>query len=54
MLHTNMRCILSELMLHTEMYYVRTYVTQENMMPCVELMLIQKYVLSECMLHTKI
>ena len=32
MLHTNMRYILSEFMLHTEMYYVRTYVTQEDMM----------------------
>ena len=31
MLHTNIRCFLSELMLHTKIY-VRTYVTHENMM----------------------
>ena len=35
MVHTNTRCILSELMLHAEMYYVQTYVTHENMISCV-------------------
>ena len=31
MLHRNMRCFLSELMLHTKIQYVRNYVKHENM-----------------------
>ena len=31
-LHTNARFIMYELMLHTEMYYIRAYVTRANLM----------------------
>ena len=35
MLHTNIWCLVSELILHAKMYNVRTHVARENMMSCV-------------------
>ena len=55
MLHTNVTCSLSELMLHKEIKYVRTYVTHETydgLGP--NFWCIPKCVISELMLHTKI
>ena len=39
MLDMNMRCVLSELMLHTEILYVRTLFTHDNLMFYVEIYL---------------
>ena len=47
MLRSNMICILSELMLHKEMWYVRTYVTHENLMSYVRICYIPKCEMSE-------
>ena len=55
MLHTNVTCILSELTLHREIKYVRTYVTHAKCDGlCPNFWYIRKCVISEPMLHTKI
>ena len=55
MLHANMRCVLSELMLHTNMWYVRTNVTNKRMIIVSDITLPteMKCVLSERMVYTK-
>ena len=52
MLHANIRCFLSELMLHTKMCNVRTHFTHENIMSCLPIYVTYKNVMSEHMLHT--
>ena len=53
-LHTNMRLLWSELMLHTKMSNDRTYVPRIWDVFCPNLCNIRKYNMSEHMLHTKI
>ena len=44
-LHMNMRCVQSKRMLHMEMWYVRTYVANENTLSCVLSFVTHKHVL---------